>query len=236
MADMCAYRPPVHTTRCTPRPPLGQNASSLGRSGSSRRYTASPADTGPVSGAWYGNFSWLTSSSPPATCTLWVWLRGGAGHWVTSTGRDGSVTSSTEVPAPVVPVWPTYSASPCRMTCMPSPWPPRPLWPVSRSPAALAVRALLSAPPRFAPTPALPSPPPRFAPTPAYLLTRAPSFSAAQSAVRYRWNGARLAQPWLPLLEQQQFRLPARLVHQALRLLPGDEPVELAHDGQQRAA
>ena len=43
---MCAYRPPVHTTRCTPRPPLGQNAICSGRSGSSVRYTASPADTG----------------------------------------------------------------------------------------------------------------------------------------------------------------------------------------------
>ena len=28
---MCAYRPPVQTTRCTPLPPLGQNATRSGR-------------------------------------------------------------------------------------------------------------------------------------------------------------------------------------------------------------
>ena len=48
---MCAYRPPVQTIRCTPRPPLGQNAICSGRSGSASRYTASPAENGPVTAA-----------------------------------------------------------------------------------------------------------------------------------------------------------------------------------------
>ena len=156
-------------------------------------------------------------------------LRAGAGHWVTSTGRAGSAASSIDVPIPVVPVCPTYSASPCRITCMPSPCPARSWWASRRSPEADAVagsgcvtrarviRARVHAVIRRAPG-------------------RAPSCSATQSAVRYRWNGARLAQPWLPCSSRSSSAGPPASLTSRCRLLPGDEPVQLAHDGQQRAA
>src|SRR5215831_5599789 len=88
------------------------------------------------------------------------------------------------------------------------------------------------------PTPSTPSPSPTAGPAsspcpdhhPGPQLLRGPVGGGV--TVERRQVGAAV----VALLEQEQLRRATRLVDQPLRVQPGDEAVEPAHDGQQRAA